>query len=88
LATDEAGPEVGSAKKFPWKSWVSIAIKLGIRIVNWPSAIIAPGPEFNYHTLEADEIKLLLGDFIETLREGRDIKESNVPRIKRWTAGM
>jgi hypothetical protein len=46
-----------------------------------------PGPEFNYHTLEADEIKLLLGNFIETLREGRDFKESNVPRIKRWTAG-
>ena len=37
--------------------------------------------------MEAEEIKLLLGNFIATVREGRDPKESNVPRIKRWGPG-
>jgi hypothetical protein len=66
---------------------VSIAVKRNLCIVNWPNTIAAPGPEFDYHTMEAEEIKLLLGNFIATVREGRDPKESNVPRIKRWGPG-
>ena len=55
--------------------------------MNWPNTIAAPGPEFDYHTVEADEIKLLLGNFIATVREGRDPKESTAPRIKHWSPG-
>jgi hypothetical protein len=85
---DEASPEEGASKKFPWKSWVSIAIKRKLRIINWPNTIPPPGPGFIYHTIEAEEIKLLLGDFIQTVREGGEIKHSNVPRIKCWRSGL
>ena len=88
FATDQACPSDYAAKKFPWKSWVSIAIKRKLRIVNWLATILAPGPDFNYHTVEADEIKILLGNFIGTLHEGRNVKDSNIPRIKCWTPGI
>ena len=85
--TDEASPQDGAAKKFPWKSWTSIGAKRKLRIIGWPNSVVAPGPDFDYHTIESDEIKLILGNFIATLREGRDIKESTIPRIKQWTSG-
>ena len=80
--TDEASPQDGAAKKFPWKSWMSISAKHKLRIIGWPNSVVAPGPDFDYHTIKSDEIKLIICNFIATLHEGRDIKESNFSQIK------
>lgn len=59
--------------KLPWKWFDDVAAKEQICIVNYPDDVIPPGPNFDVKKLSATELQLLVGPYIATIQEEKDI---------------
>ncbi|GBE80068.1 hypothetical protein SCP_0212710 [Sparassis crispa] len=74
--------EEAATKCVRWKDWMKTASTYKLCIVDWPPAILALGPDFEFRSLNAAELKVLTDGFIEACQKGR----TNIPilHIIRW----
>ncbi|KAL6297841.1 hypothetical protein BKA93DRAFT_754609 [Sparassis latifolia] len=72
-----------ASKRVPWKDWLKTASTYKLCIVDWPSTVWPPGPDFEYKSLNVSELKLLTSGYIEKHETG--VTSQKIPHIVQWS---
>jgi hypothetical protein len=67
-----------------WKNWLPFAWRHQLKLI-WPNHIICPGPGFDLKKLSALELKQLVEDYMENVRDPGANKAT--PQVVAWTEG-
>jgi hypothetical protein len=68
-----------------WKKWPRMAMRSELRIVNWPTEVMPPGPGFDIKNLNTIQLRLLVNEYINSIQKGGSLDDA--PRFEKWTEG-
>jgi len=72
-------------KKFHYAKWLKTGWTHHLCIHDWPDKVAPPGPGFNLKSLGSNALSLLVGGFIENLKNNNTDKP--YPYIASWSDG-